>query len=228
MRLMQLAHEAGVPVAFGLGTASLVRRMREELIAVLKSYVTIAAMNAREAEALTDEVDPLLAAQRLLEWVDVVVLTEGARGLTLAGHTDESVKRATRESVRSKTIPEYNRWEFSRLVRRRDCLQPLPIYSHIHPYLGGPEVLSNTSGAGDAALAALLHDIAANRYHRESVPDSKKHSAAIPFLSYSSLSRSAQYGNRVAYEVLRSCSPRLEGPVGQDQEELFNEPPPPE
>jgi sugar/nucleoside kinase (ribokinase family) len=40
----------------------------------------------------------------------------------------------------------------------------------------------------------------------------------VPFLTYSSLSRCAQYGNRVAYEVLRGHSPRLEAPVGPDEE----------
>ena len=80
--------------------------------------------------------------------------------------------------------------------------------------------MSNTNGAGDAALAAVLHDIAANRYHRATVPDSEKHSAPVAFLTYSSLSRIAQYGNRVAYEILRGRSPRLDGPVGPDDDEL--------
>ena len=31
----------------------------------------------------------------------------------------------------------------------------MKIYSHINPYLGGPSVIHNTNGAGDAALAAL-------------------------------------------------------------------------
>lgn len=216
-RTMELAHGAGVPVAFGLGTASLVRRMRTELVELLEAYVTVAAMNAREAEALTGESDTLLACEKMLDWVDAVILTEGARGLTLAGYTDEAIKRTTREEIRSKSIAEYNRFEFSRLVRRCDCSRPLRIFSHTHPYRGGPEVLCNTSGAGDAALAALLHDIAANRYHRASVPDSQKHASGICALTYSSLSRNAQYGNRVAYEVLRNRSPRLEGPVGRDQ-----------
>ena len=68
-----------------------------------------------------------------------------------------------------------------------------------------------------AALAAILHDVSANRYHRNTVPDSAKHPAGVPFLTYSSLSRNAQYGNRVAYEVLQGNSPRLDGPVGSDQ-----------
>lgn len=33
---------------------------------------------------------------------------------------------------------------------------------------------------------------------------------------HSSLSRNAQYGRRVAYEVLRGYSPRLDRPVGPD------------
>ena len=115
-------------------------------------------------------------------------------------------------------IRQRNRWEYSRLVRKADCIHPIPIYSHIQPYKGGPTELRNTSGAGDAALAALLHDIAANAYHRTAVPDSQKHNRPQPFLSYSSLSRNARYANRVAYEVLRNSSPRLDGPVGSDEE----------
>jgi len=216
MRLMSLARQFDVPVAFGLGTAGLVREKRAEVRDLLREYVTVAAMNGQEAEALTGVDDVLLNAQTILDWVDVTIITEGPRGLTLAGWTDERVKRQTHEAIRSKSIPEYNRWEYSRLMRREDCERPLKVYSHIHPYRGGPDRLSNTSGAGDAALAALLHDIAANEYHRKLVPNSEKHAAPVPFLTYSSLSRNAQYGNRVAYEVLRGRSPRLDGPVGHD------------
>jgi len=216
LRFMEVARDAGVPVAFGLGTASLVREARGLVREILEAYVNVAAMNAQEAEALTGESDVLLSARTLLEWVDAVIITEGPDGLTLAGYTDEAVKRETRERIRSKSIPDYNRWEYSRLVRRRDCEQPLEVYTHIHPYRGGPDLLSNTSGAGDAAVAAILHDIAANRYHRAQVPNSSKHAGR--FLSYSSLSRNAQYGNRVAYEVLRGMSPRLDGPIAADDE----------
>ncbi len=218
-RMMELAREAEVPVAFGLGTAGLVRRHRERIIEVLREYVTIAAMNAAEAEALTGESDALLACRKLLDWVDLGLVTEGARGVTLCGFTDDSVKRETREGIRSKSIPEYNRYEFSRLVRRADCEMPVPVYTHIHPFRGGPDRLRNTSGAGDAALAAVLHDVAANEYHRVCVPESRKHSGEVPFLTYSSLSRTAQYANRVAYEVLCKRSPRLDGPVGPDDAE---------
>jgi inosine kinase len=217
-RMLEIARDADLPVVFGLGTARLVRELRDQVKALLAQYVTIAAMNQHEAEALTGESDVLLASEQLLDIVDVVLITEGPQGLTLAGWTDEDVKRETRHEIRSKSIPDYNRWEFSRVVRKKDCDNPLKIYSHIHPFRGGPEQMGNTNGAGDAALAALLHDVAANHYHRSMVPGSRKHSAERPFLTYSSLSRNAQYCNRVAYEVLRGRSPRLNGPVGRDDE----------
>lgn len=216
-RMMRVARDAGVPVAFGLGTAGLVRELRDVVQEVLREYVTVAAMNLQEATALTGETDALLAAEKVLDLVDVVIVTEGPRGLTVGGWTDESTKRETREAVRSGAIPDFNRWEYSRLFRRDDCPNPVRIYSHTHPYRGGPDRLANTNGAGDAALAALLHDLAANRYHGETVPNSEKHAGHIEPLSYSSLSRIAQYSNRVAYEVLRACSPRLDGPVGSDE-----------
>ena len=218
IELMALARAAEVPVAFGLGTANLVRAKRDLVWDILKKYVTIAAMNAMEAEALTGERDVLLAAQTILDVVDLVIITEGPRGLTMGGYTADRVKRHTSDEVRSKSIPEYNKWEFSRLLRRADCDQPLKVFSHAHPYRGGPDRLRSTSGAGDAALAALLHDIAANRYHRTTVPDSEKHQEPLRFLTYSSLSRNTQYCNRVAYEVLRLNSPRLDGPVGHDED----------
>jgi inosine kinase len=215
---MKAAVGAGVPVAFGLGTSVLVSKMRERVVDILEAYVSIAAMNAAEACALTGENDALLAGRKILEWVDVAVITEGARGLTICGYTDDTVKRQTKEKIRTKSISEYNKYEFSRLLLKDDCDDPIKIFSHIHPYRGGPDRLASTSGAGDAALAAFLHDVSANLYHRQSVPDSRKHALGVPFLTYSSLRRNAQYGNRVAYEVLENRSPRLDGPVGEDEE----------
>ncbi|MBQ1925621.1 MAG: inosine/guanosine kinase [Proteobacteria bacterium] len=218
LRMFEIAHEADIPVAFGLGTSALVRRMRDEILDVLKKYVNIAAMNAKEAEALTGFADPLLAGNALLDYVDTVLVTEGAKGLTMCGYTDDSVKRATRDGLHSGAIENYNQYEYSRLLLKKNCNSPVRIFTHIHPYLGGPQKLCNTSGAGDAALAAFLHDVAATRYHAETVPDSKKHAQGLEFLTYSSLSRNAQYSNRVAYEVLRNNSPRLEAPIGNDKE----------
>lgn len=215
-RMMELAVENDVPVAFGLGTSKLVREQKETTLEVLEKYVTIAAMNSAEAEALTGEKDALVACQVMLDLVDMVIITEGPQGLTMGGYVDERFRRETDQPIRTKSIKEYNRWEYSRLMRRSTCEKPQKIYSHIHPYHGGPKLLRNTNGAGDAALAAVLHDVVANSYHRATVPDSKKHTTGVEFLTYSSLSRIAQYGNRVAYEVLKGCSPRLDSNVGPD------------
>jgi inosine kinase len=223
LAFLKLAADAGVPVAFALGTAGLVKTLRSQVVDLLQRYVNLAAMNAQEARALTGEADVLLACDRILEWVDMVIITEGPRGLTMGGYVDDRYKRETDQRIRSKSIAGYNRWEYSRLMRRADCPRPLKIYSHIHPYRGGPDRMTNTSGAGDAALAAVLHDVAANQYHRTTVPQSEKHASGVPFLTYSSLSRCAQYGNRVAYEVLKGHSPRLDGPVGPDEAGQFND-----
>jgi inosine kinase len=222
LRLMTLANEAKVPVAFGLGTANLVRRLRLTVERVLREHVTIAAMNQGEAEALTGQSDVLLACQQILDWVDLVIVTQGPVGMTIGGYADQAFRRQTRQPIRSKSIAEYNRWEYSRMLLRASCRAPIKVYTHIHPYRGGPDRLANTSGAGDAALAAVLHDVTANRYHRATVPDSAKHLPGVEFLTYSSLSRNAQYGNRVAYEVLKGASPRLDGPVGPDRAEGKN------
>jgi len=216
-RLLRLACEFRVPVALGMGTGSLVRQLSGELPQLLRSWVDIAAMNQFEARALTGQEDSLLACQQILDWVDLVIITEGARGMTMGGWVDEAHLRQTDQAIRSKSIAEYNRYEYSRVMKRSDCRNPVKIYTHIHPYRGGPDRLASTSGAGDAALAAVLHDVAANRFHRHAVPGSGKHPRGVPFLSYSSLSRCAQYGNRVAYEILSSRSPRLDRPVGPDR-----------
>ncbi|MCQ6498261.1 inosine/guanosine kinase, partial [Vibrio parahaemolyticus] len=67
---------------------------------------------------------------------------------------------------------ELNRYEFSRPAKKDAGQYPIRVYSHIYPYMGGPEKIKNTNGAVDAALSAFLHDIAANKYHKENVPNS--------------------------------------------------------
>ncbi len=73
--------------------------------------------------------------------------------------------------------------------------------------MGGPDEIKNTNGAGDGALAAVIHDITANVFHKLNVPESSKH--AIPAMSYSSLAQICKYANRVSFEVLSQSSPRL-------------------
>lgn len=95
-------------------------------------------MNEEEGEALTGEKDPLLAADKALEWVDLVLCTAGPVGLYMAGYVDQAVKRETELPLLPGNIAEFNKYEFSRAMRQQDCDHPLRVYSHIGPYLGGP------------------------------------------------------------------------------------------
>ena len=122
----------------------------------LKTNVDILAMNEEEAEALTGEANPILASARALDFADLILCTAGATGLYLAGFTDDAVKRETRYPLLPGAIPEFNRYEFSRPMRRKRCETPIKVFAHIAPYHGGPERITSTNGAGDAALSALL------------------------------------------------------------------------
>ena len=203
----RMAKEAGVPVVLSLGSSGLVAEQKENLIPFIREYADVLAMNKAEALELTGIDDPLLCAEALLEWVDLVLLTVGAKGLYLAGWCDEEHARLTKDPLHSKSIAEYNKWEYSRGMRHAACERPLKVYTHINPFMGGPLVIKNTNGAGDAALAAVLHDLAANRYHQDVVPNSPKRGPG--YLTYSSLGQISKYANRVSFEVLSQNSPRL-------------------
>ena len=133
----------------------------------------------------------------LRDHVSIVAMNE-EEAFALTGEQDPLLPGA---------LAEFNQYEFSRAMRHKDCDQPLRIFSHIAPYMGGPEKIMNTNGAGDGALAALLHDITANNFHRQKVPNSSKHGRA--YLTYSSLAQVCKYANRVSYQVLNQHSPRL-------------------
>ncbi|KAE9845338.1 inosine/guanosine kinase, partial [Escherichia coli] len=83
--------------------------------------------------------------------------------VSILAMNEEEAEALTGESdpLLPGAIAEFNQFEFSRGMRHKDCTNPLRIYSHIAPYMGGPEKIMNTNGAGDGALAALLHDITA-------------------------------------------------------------------
>lgn len=207
MKACEVAKSRGVPVVMSLGTSHLVRDKREFLKDFSSKYVTALAMNAEEAFELTECEDSLLAAEAALELVDLALVTVGKKGLYLASYTDEDVKRRTKEPLVTKSLVNYNEFEYSRAMRKRDCKMPLKIYTHINPFNGGPLTIKNTNGAGDAALAALLHDISANDHHKSQIPNSPKHDAT--YLTYSSISQISKYANRVSFEVLSQSSPRL-------------------
>ncbi len=207
LKACAIAKENGVPVVMGLGTSSLVSEKQDELIEFIKEYVTVAAMNHSEAIALTGIDDPLLACEKVLDYADMCLITVGEKGLYLGGHSDESQLRMTKDILHSKSLQEYNKYEYSRAMLKKNCEKPVRIYTHINPFLGGPKIIKNTNGAGDAALSALLHDISSNDHHQKNIPNSPKHN--FDFLTYSSLSQISKYANRVSFEVLSQSSPRL-------------------
>ena len=207
MKAIEYAKKYNVPVVLTLGTKFVIAENPQWWQEFLKEHVSILAMNEEEAESLTGESDPLLASDKALDWVDLVLCTAGPIGLYMAGFTEDDAKRKTQHPLLPGAIPEFNQYEFSRAMRHKDCQNPLRVYSHIAPYMGGPEKIMNTNGAGDGALAALLHDITANSYHRSNVPNSSKHK--LTWLTYSSLAQVCKYANRVSYQVLNQHSPRL-------------------
>ncbi|MGF2653573.1 inosine/guanosine kinase [Serratia marcescens] len=207
LQAIEYAKKHDVPVVLTLGTKYVIADNPQWWRDFLKENVTILAMNEDEALELTGLSDPLTASDMALEWVDLVLCTAGPNGLYMAGYTEEANKRQTQHPLLPGHIAEFNRYEFSRAMRREHCENPLRVYSHIAPYMGGPEKIMNTNGAGDGALSALLHDIAAKGYHRHNVPNSSKHVRS--YLTYSSLAQVCKYANRVSYQVLNQHSPRL-------------------
>ncbi|RJX75429.1 inosine/guanosine kinase [Vibrio sinensis] len=206
-RAIEIAKAKNVPVVLTLGTKWVIEGNAEWWQQYIKDHVTVVAMNEEEGQALTGFSDPLQAADKALDWVDLVLCTAGPNGLYMAGYTDEEAKRETELPMLDGNITDFNKFEFSRAMRKSECANPEKIYSHIGPYLGGPLEIKNTNGAGDAALSALLHDMAANSFHLVNVPSSSKHDQS--YLTYSSLSQICKYANRVSYEVLTQHSPRL-------------------
>lgn len=218
MRAIEYAKKYDVPVVLTLGTKFVIQDDPQWWRDFLRDNVTVVAMNEDEGEALTGESDPLLAADKALEWVDLVLCTAGPVGLYTAGYTEENAKRETSLPLLPGEIAEFNRYEFSRPMLKDACENPIKVYSHIAPYMGGPERIKNTNGAGDGALSALLHDMSANRYHKENVPNSSKHQYS--FLTYSSFSQVCLYSNRVSYEVLAQYSPRLSRGLPEREDSL--------
>ena len=212
------ASAAGVPVILTLGTHFLVERIRDELENFIREHVTLLAMNEEEAKALTGKDDPLAASEAALELCDIILLTAGPDGLYLSGYTERSMARRTGNPILSGIISDFNRYEFSRPLRKKDCENPMMVYSHISPYQGGPEKIMNTNGAGDGALAAVIHDMTANCFHKEAVPTSSKH--ARRFLTYSSFAQVCKYANRVSYQVLAQSSPRLSRSLPEREDNL--------
>jgi len=207
MKAIEYANKYDVPIVLTLGTKYVIEKNVSFWQSFIQDHITVIAMNEEEGFALTGIADPLLAANKALDWVDLVLCTSGPVGLFMAGYTENAVKRKTNRRLLPGSIAEFNQYEFSRAMKKNSCIHPIRVYSHISPYMGGPEKIKNTNGAGDAALAAILHDMAANKFHKSNVPNSKKHDYNC--LTYSSFSQVCKYANRVSFEVLAQHSPRL-------------------
>ena len=218
VKACEIALKAKVPVVMTLGTSFLIESKKDFFREFIRKYVTCVAMNDQEALALTGLNDPLLAAENALDLADLVLLTVGASGLYLGGYVDEQFARKTTYKLHTKSIVDYNMYEFSRPMRKSDCVKPIKCYTHINPFLGGPMIIKNTNGAGDGALAAILHDLGARKYHQAKVPNSPKN--LINSLSYSSLSQISKYANRVSFEVLAQNSPRLARALPEKEDSL--------
>jgi inosine kinase len=207
MQAVKYANDAGVPVVLTLGTKFLIEQDPTWWADFVKEHVDILAMNEEEGLAITGFEDPLLAADKALDWTDLVICTAGEKGLFMAGYVEDSFKRETEYPLLPGAIADFNRYEFSRAMRKDDCQNPIRAYSHTAPFMGGPDSIKNTNGAGDCALAAVLHDLSANVYHKLNVANSAKHQQ--PAMTYSSLAQISKYANRASYEVLVQHSPRL-------------------
>ncbi|WP_039991012.1 inosine/guanosine kinase, partial [Vibrio azureus] len=218
MRAISYAKKYDVPVVLTLGTKFVIQDDPEFWQDFIREHVSVVAMNEDEAEALTGESDPLAASDKALDWTDLVLCTAGPVGLFMAGYTEDSTKRETSLPLLPGSIAEFNRYEFSRPAKQESCASAIKVYSHIAPYMGGPEKIKNTNGAGDAALSAVLHDMAANKYHKENVPNSSKHTNE--YLTYSSFSQVCKYANRASYEVLVQHSPRLSRGLPEREDSL--------
>src|SRR5690606_28022718 len=132
IRAVEIAKNANVPVVLSLGTSGLVEEKKNLLHDFISNYVSIVAMNETEALSLTGISDPLLAAEKALDMCDMVLLTVGPKGLYIGAITDKNEARRTKEPLHTKSIVDYNEFEYSRPMRRQHCKDILKVYTHIN------------------------------------------------------------------------------------------------
>ncbi|MBS3175854.1 adenosine kinase [Candidatus Woesearchaeota archaeon] len=77
---MEVAKENEVIISMDLADAHLIRRCKEDLWSMVKKYVNIIFVNEGEAEAFTDEKDPLDALKRLAAHCDIAIVKLGPKG----------------------------------------------------------------------------------------------------------------------------------------------------
>ena len=152
MAAVRYAREAGVPVVLTLGTRFVIDENPQWWRDFISENVTVLAMNEDEAEALTGIKDPLGAADKALDWADMVLCTAGPIGLYMASYTDEDYKRETTHTLLPGVIPEFNMYEFSRPMARDKCRKPARIYSHISPTWAARRRSRTPTGRGRGAV----------------------------------------------------------------------------
>ncbi|MBN0779962.1 hypothetical protein JTM10_34385, partial [Pseudomonas aeruginosa] len=84
MKAIEYAKKHDVPVVLTLGTKYVIADNPAWWQEFLQEHVSILAMNEEEGEALTGFADPLSAANKALDWVDLVLCTAGPAGLYMA------------------------------------------------------------------------------------------------------------------------------------------------
>ncbi|MDR8279754.1 inosine/guanosine kinase, partial [Acinetobacter baumannii] len=77
MKAIEYAKKHDVPVVLTLGTKYVIADNPAWWQQFLQEHVSILAMNEEEGEALTGFADPLSAADKALDWVDLVLCTAG-------------------------------------------------------------------------------------------------------------------------------------------------------
>lgn len=106
-------------------------------------------MNEEEALALTGVADRCCWRQIKPGLGGSGAVYRRSRQLYMAGYS--ALMRETTHPLLRALLAEFNRYEFSRAMRQKDCQDAARVYSHIEPYMGGPDKIMNTNGAGDGA-----------------------------------------------------------------------------
>lgn len=84
-----------MPVILTLGTKHVIAEDPQWWCDFLAENISVLAMNEEEALALTGFTDPLLASDKALDWVDLVLCTAGPAGLYMAGYSEKEFMRET-------------------------------------------------------------------------------------------------------------------------------------
>jgi inosine kinase len=152
MKAIEYAKKHDVPVVLTLGTKYVIADNPAWWQQFLQEHVSILAMNEEEGEALTGFADPLSADK------SAGLGRPGAvhrRRACIWRASEEEAKR--KPSIRccrgrSRSLTSLN--SAARCATRIALIRCVSI--HIAPYMGGPEKIMNTNGAGDGALARCM------------------------------------------------------------------------